>query len=330
MSQFDMRLISAADYYDALITGIPKAKKRIIIHAMSLLWSRENEQLLPALHDAVERGVEVRIVGDIYSKFFANTPKLVRTRDTPKWAHTRAINIKLEAEGAHVTYVGRLGLNPFKGRTHSKCTIIDDTVYTFGGVNFCDSAFHNHDYMLEIKDAAFCDELRDIVMGIEKAKQPLPNISKPLSKTATMLFDGGNPGSSVIYDKACELVEDAKKVYFVSQMCPSGKLAKLITSTDNECYFIHARQADTPDNLALIFDRTRYNIDNRYKGKRYIHAKFILTEAKDGTKHLISGSNNFSWRGIAFGTKEIAVHSTDPALWQTFYDYMQKEIIHES
>ena len=330
MNRFDMRLVSAADYYDALLLLLPKAKRRIVIHAMTVLWSQENEHFLPAIHAALARGVEVHIVGDIYSKFFANAPKLVRTRNTPKWAHTRAINIKLESEGAHIHYVGKLGLNPFKGRTHSKVTIVDDTAFTFGGVNFCDSAFHNHDYMLEIKDGAFCDELQNLVTGIAKAKQPLDNITKKLSGSATMLFDGGNPGNSAIYDKACEVVANAKKVYYVSQMCPSGKLAKLITSTDSQCYFIHARQADTPDNLALIFDRTRYSIDNLYKGKRYIHAKFILTEAHDGTKHVVSGSNNFSWRGIAFGTKEIAVHSTDPAMWQVFYDYMQKEIIHES
>jgi hypothetical protein len=109
-------------------------------------------------------------------------------------------------------------------------------------------------------------------------------------------------------------------------MCPSGRLAKLLNSTNNVCYFIRPSQVDPPSNLALIFDKARFGIKNHYKGKGYIHAKFILTEGNDGSKHIISGSNNFSWRGIAFGTKEIAVHSTDATLWQTFYDYMQDKI----
>lgn len=322
-----MRFISAADYFEALVSTISKAKKRIVIHAMTILWSQETEVLLPALHRALGQGVEVHIVGDIYSKFFANTPKIIRTRERPKWAHTRAINIKLESEGARIAYIGRLGINPFKGRTHSKITIVDDTAFTFGGVNFIDSAFHNHDYMIQVDNAPFCDDLFELVTAIKHAKAPLPDIQKQLSNSATMLFDGGTPGTSAIYKAACDAVANAKKVYYVSQMCPSGKLAKLITATDSQCYFIHANQADIPDNFALMFDKARYSVENLYTGKRYIHAKFILTEDADGTKHVISGSNNFSWRGIAYGTKEIAVHSTDSALWQVFYEYMQREII---
>jgi cardiolipin synthase A/B len=327
MSSLEMKLISAAEYYDALLTSIPKAKRRIVIHAMTILWNTQTETIAAQLSSALERGVEVHIVGDIYSKFYANTPRLMRTMDNRKWAHTRAINIKLEAEGAHIKYVGRLGLNPYKGRTHSKVTIVDDTAYTFGGVNFTDGSFHNHDYMLRIKDRELCEELYQLVLAIGEAKQPLPDRVVPLSASATMLFDGGMPSSSAIYDKACEIVGKAKKVYYVSQMVPSGRLGKLVTSVENECYFNHPTQANTPSNLAILVDQTRYGIKNLYKGKTYIHAKFILCQYADGSKHLISGSNNFSWRGIVYGTREIAVHSTDTTLWDSFYEYMQREIV---
>jgi cardiolipin synthase A/B len=330
MSLFEMKLATANEYYAALMQSVPRANKRIVIHSMALLWGEATEKIFTELLAALKRGVEVRIVGDIYSKFYANTPKLIRTRDHHKWAYTRALNTRLEAEGAHVKYVGKLGLNPFKGRTHSKVTIIDDTVYTFGGVNFTDSSFGNHDYMLQISNSEICDELYKLVLDIEQAKQPMADIVKAISPTATMLFDGGNPGTSAIYDKACEVVAQARKVYYVSQMCPSGRLAKLITATDNECYFIRYSQAEPPANFALVVDQKRYSITNSYTGKQYIHAKFILCEGKDGSKHIVSGSNNFSWRGIAYGTKEIAVHSTDQNLWDTFYDYMQREIISET
>ncbi|HEX9153652.1 MAG TPA: phospholipase D-like domain-containing protein [Candidatus Saccharimonadales bacterium] len=330
MSLFDMRLVSATEYYAALLQRIPTAKNRIVIHAMTILWSETTEKIFTELLAALERGVEVRIVGDIYSKFYANTPKLIRARDHHKWAYTRALNTRLEAEGAHVKYIGKLGINPFKGRTHSKITLIDNVAYTFGGVNFTNGSFHNHDYMLQITNSEICDELYRLIMAIEQAKQPMADIIKAISPTATMLFDGGSPGTSAIYDKACEVVAQARKVYYVSQMCPSGKLAKLITATENECYFIRYSQADPLANLALVVDQKRYGITNSYTGKQYIHAKFILCEGKDGSRHIISGSNNFSWRGIAYGTKEIAVHSTDPNLWATFYNYMQREIISET
>jgi hypothetical protein len=329
MNSLDLQLITATDYYDNLVKSIPRAKKRIVIHAMVLLWQSYTEPLVPLLKDALERDVEVRIVGDMYSKLTANMPRFVRGDHGERWGHTIAINSELQSLGAHITYVGKLGLNPFKQRCHSKITIIDDHVYTFGGVNFYGGAFTFHDYMLETTNAELADQLHQLVTDIEKFPR-MTDLTEQLDAYNTLLFDGGTPGTSAIYETACDVVAKAKKVYYVSQMCPSGQLAKHITATDNECYFVRPAQAEPPSNLALIFDKARFGITNLYKGKRYIHAKFILTEDHDGTKHIISGSNNFSWRGIAYGTKEIAVHSTDPKLWQAFYNYMQQEIISET
>lgn len=322
-----LKFVTAAEYYQLLAVGIPTAKNRIVIHSMTLTWGPATEVFMPMLEDALQRGVKVLIVGDYFSKFSANRPKLVRPNSTPKWAHTRAINYRLQDKGAQIYYVGKIGINPFKGRTHSKITIIDNTIYTFGGINFTSDSFDNHDYMLRSTSKKLADRLEELVTSIAKAKKPLPDLCEKIDKNTTLLFDGGTVNKSVIYDKACEIVSGASKVYYVSQMCPSGKLAKAMVETDYNCYFIRATQADPPSNIALIFDKARYRIDNKYTGKGYIHAKFILCESKDGTKHLISGSNNFSWRGIAYGTKEIAIHSTDPKLWQIFYQFIQKEII---
>jgi hypothetical protein len=326
MGSQKLRLIAADEYYDVLLAGISKAKKRVLVNAMGILWGPRTEQLLPALREALERGVEVRLIGDIFSKVEANIPRLHRGDGTPKWSHTLAVNTELRALGAHITYVGKIGLNPFKGRCHTKITIIDDTVFTFGGANFTSGSFSNHDYMLTATDDALAERLYKLAREIEK-DQPLADRSEAIGEGMRLLFDGGTPDSSAIYDEACNRVATARRVYYVSQMCPSGRLAKLITATENYCYFNRPSQAEPPLNMALPVDRLLSRINNHYKGKRYIHAKFILCEDKDGTKHLVSGSNNYSWRGIAYGTKEIAVGSSDPQLWQTLFDYMQREII---
>jgi hypothetical protein len=325
MSSSRLHLITAADYFDALAKDIPRAKKRIVINAMGILWGPRTEKLLPLFYAALERGVEVRFVGDIYSKFEANVPRLHRNDGTPKWSHTLAINTELRAHGAHITYVGKLGLNPFKRRCHTKAAIIDDTVYAFGGVNFTSGAFDNHDYVLTAQNSRLAERLCLLIEDIEK-DQRLIDFSEPLDKTSTLLFDGGTPDSSAVYDAACDMVANAKKVYYVSQMCPSGRLAKLLTATESQCFFNRSSQAEPPLNMMLPVDRFFQRITNLYKGSNYIHAKFILCEGKDGSKRLLSGSNNFSWRGIAYGTKEIAVSSSDPDLWQTFYTYMRQEI----
>jgi cardiolipin synthase len=324
-----MKLVTAQAYFDTLLHQLPKAKKRIVLHAMTILWGPRTEQLLPILTEAARRGVDVRVVGDIYSKFVPRLPRPFRDK-LPPWKQVAKLNEQLRVAGVHVAYAGKLGTNPFKHRIHSKCTIIDDLVYSFGGINITDDSLDNHDYMIEASSPRLADYLYDLVRAIEAdGSAPLQNRKERITEDTTLLFDGGSAGMSVIYDTACELVADAKKAYFVSQMCPSGRLAPLLKATDNECYFVRFSQADFPASLVLARDKARYRIKSRYHGETYIHAKLILTIGKDGRRHVLTGSNNFSWRGVAYGTKEIALHSTNPGLWQELYDFMQQEIINE-
>lgn len=320
-----MRFLSADEYYNALAVGIAKAKTRVIIHSMDIRWGPHIEIFIPLLLDAAKRGLEVRIVGDQFSKFQANILHVKRA-GTNNWRYMTKINDQLQAAGIHITFVGKLGVNPFSGRTHSKITILDDRIFTFGGINFSDSSFANTDYMLDMHDTLLADRLYRLVRAIEKDEATLPDLEEQVGGEATLLFDGGTPKQSIIYETACNITASARKIYYVSQMCPSGRLAKNINAADNKCYFIRPGQADPPANLALIVDKARYKVTNQYTGSRYIHAKFILTEDKNGSRHILSGSNNFSWRGIAYGTKEIAVHSTNPELWQQFYDFLQTEV----
>jgi len=57
-----------------------------------------------------------------------------------------------------------------------------------------------------------------------------------------------------------------------------------------------------------------------------LHAKFMLFELKDGTKTLVSGSHNFSERGVRYGTQEIAIRSTDEKLWEQLYDFLKTSV----
>jgi hypothetical protein len=323
-----MLLLNNVDYFKALYSQISTAKRRIVIHAMVILWGGQTETLLPLIEEALKRGVEVRIIGDVYSKYETQKAKWSKDNETYSWKHTAAINQRLSEQGAHVTYVGKLGVNIFKGRCHSKITVIDDTVFTFGGINFSDAHFNFQDFMFEIRDADFAQEAYDIATDIEQNPLgPRPNITRRIDNDTTLLFDGGAPRESVIYDAACAAIATAQKVYFVSKMSPSGELAQLLAQTNNECYYNRYDIESLPDNLAIAFDEARYHTTNKYEGSKHIHAKFILCENADGTRELITGSNNFSWRGIAFGTKEIAMHSTSSTLCDAVYTFLKSEII---
>lgn len=319
-------LTTAQHYRQELLQAITSAQRRVILHAMDIRWSDSLQDIISALEEAAKRGLEVHIVADIYTKFEALSP-FSRTHGY-SWSKICAVNDRLRRAGCSVTYVGALGINPYKKRTHSKALIADSTVFTFGGINLTEDSFGYHDYMLGTHNDSLADRLHTLIRHMEQ--HPLadfPDIREEIGNTGTLLFDGGMPGTSVIYDTACEVLASARRAYFVSQMCPSGRLAQALSQTTSECYFVRPGQTTFPASMALWFDQRRFRVKNAYKRSGYIHAKFILTEDKDGSKHLISGTHNFSWRGVAYGTKEIALHSTDPALWQQLFDFMQQEVV---
>lgn len=134
-------LLPSAHYYQALQQACAKAKKRIAIHAMILAWTPGVEQLVPLISDALDRGVSVDIVGDRYTRLYLPLwgQAGLRRRSPGSWHHTWQTNQKLASKGAQVSYIGALKpFNPFSGRCHSKAMVVDDTIFSFGGINFGD------------------------------------------------------------------------------------------------------------------------------------------------------------------------------------------------
>ncbi len=322
----DFELLEAGDYYQALLDGVPKAKKRVVIAAMVLVWGERTAPIFIMLQDALKRGVKVTILLDNYTRLpslYGLNPKSTR-KDRVKQT-MRALE-DLSRQGAHVFCFGKIGFPPYKGRCHIKAAIVDDTSYSFGGVNFFDQVFDFADYMLASEDPKVADCLEQLVERIGKTHPPLLDGEVPIARGATILFDGGRPKHSLIYERACELTARAKRVYFFGQMTPSGQLAQLLNETDSTLYFNRPEQMLPIDSLGQAFDQQRYRVENKYRGSDFIHAKFILFELPGGKKALLSGSHNFSYRGVSFGTQEIALHSTNTELWDKLYAFMQKQI----
>lgn len=324
---FQPKLLSSRNYKAELLHRIPLAKNRIVIVAMTLAPGQQTNAIFSLLEQAANRGVNVRVIADTYSWLFIYRTKL---KDFPK-NNTRPTAMRntaarLQAAGIRFSFVGSLGLNPFKGRMHIKFTVIDDTVFSFGGVNFHDEAFSYVDYMFGAKNNNLVNFLLFLATKIYNNQQ-FDNLDLQIDKYNKVLVDGGLPKKSAIYDLACELAKEAQEIYCLSQMCPSGELANLIKKTNYHCYFNTAKRAPVPTNLSIIADSKRYRMHNSYQRAGYMHAKCILFFMKNGEKRLITGSHNFSWRGVAYGTKEMALYSKDPEIWQKLYDFIQKQVI---
>ncbi len=321
-------VLDTESYYQALLKDIPAARARVCIGAMLLLTGKRLAPLFAALHEAVARGVAVTIfldTGAVQSSFIHSVEK-----GTSRGQRLRQTYQELETMaglGATIYAVGKRGLQPFKGRCHIKLAVIDDICYSFGGVNLRDESLPYSDFMVRVNDSQTANQLLRLVKRIGQQGTTIKDFSRNCA-AGTILFDGGEPGHSIIYERACELTAQASKVYYVSQMAPSGQLGHLLHETNALCYFNRPEQ----NPLALhawgqAFDQQRYRSTNNYTGTDYIHAKFMLFELASGKRVALTGSHNFSYRGIAFGTQEIALHSTDTALWDQLFTYLKTTII---
>ncbi|HKU18158.1 MAG TPA: phospholipase D-like domain-containing protein [Candidatus Saccharimonadales bacterium] len=327
-----MRLVMGDRYYQELLTKIPRAQKRIVLAAMNVLSGPQTDRVFHLLQEAAERGVPVQVLVDNYTRLLFIHPPSADRSARLRVQHTFEALTRLEQADASVYYFGKVRvLNPFKGRCHVKITVIDDDFYSFGGVNFTDESFKHVDFMLGGHHAGVAKRLAQLVERIGTIQPPLPDDDIAVSATQHLLFDGGGPGDSIIYEQACELAAQAQRSYYVSQMVPSGQLAHLLSEAGGQttCYFNQPHQMRAPARYGQAFDQQRHRIRNSYHGQHFIHAKFMLFELPGGHKALISGSNNFSYRGIAYGTQEVALYSTDEDLWQQLFDFLQRHVAKE-
>lgn len=322
----DVRLAESNDYYESLLKEIPAAKKRIVIAAMIVLWGERTAPIFVMLHDAIKRGVKVTVLLDNFTRLsylYGLEPRSTRGQ---RIRQTFATLEDLGKQGAKIYCFGKLGFPPYKGRCHLKVTVIDNISYSFGGINLFDQMFDLTDYMLKSTNSDIADCLEDLIHRVGKSRPPLLDGEVEIGKDLAIMFDGGRPKQSLIYERACELAAQATKVTYASQWTPSGPLGDLLSETNTTFYFNRPEQMLMVDSWGQAFDQQRQRIPNSYEGTDYIHSKFILFELPGGRKALISGSHNFSYRGVAYGTQEIAVYSTNEQLWKTLNQYCKTYI----
>ena len=236
----------------------------------------------------------------------------------------------LKESGVKFTWVGRFSASPISGRNHMKCLVADDVVFSFGGVNMYDESLEFNDYMFEIHDKQLALELRDdIARIIEADRNHFAYRSHEFShgKLSKVLIDGGLQGDSIIYRRACQIIKEAESVLFVSQYCPTNKISRLLKKTSARLYFNSPKRANTGLNGALIsFNMFISGNKSRYRHKRYLHAKFIIATMKDGSKIALTGSHNFTYIGVLFGTREIALETRDPKIIKQIEQFFEKNI----
>jgi len=311
-----LTMLAPSEYVKDAALSIKNAKKRVYFLAMVVVNDESSQDLINELVEAAKREVEVHVAADVITYIEMGGAFLPAAYRNKKSRDTTAMSKKLSNSGATFHWLGRKNSTILSGRTHTKLCIVDNTVYSFGGVNLYNGGIASNDYMFKVTDKYLSDKLADEFIRLTKAEQKNEHYkSHSLAwKDNHVLIDGGIMGNSIIYHRACMLAQQSNKIIYVSQYCPSGKLSKLIKKTDCKIYFNPPSNANSYNKLFIKLNMLLSGLKTLYKKQTYLHAKFIIFENADGTKTAITGSHNFAYAGVFFGTREIALETRDPAI----------------
>lgn len=311
------KLLIAKKFAQEATKSIDNASSRVALVTTTLHSDDElSSNIVDALCRAAQRELIVTVCADAYTYTEPKEFILRSPRKQPERAY-KAIRVErhLKKAGVDFHWLGRSSNFGFAGRTHSKWLIVDDTVYSFGGVNIDKASFENTDYMWKIEknadlaDALFAQHLR--LLKADRAGHASKSKAVMINNKTTLLVDGGLIGDSAIYRRACSLAKQAEDIILVSQYCPTGKLNRILKRKGATLYFNHWRQAKWMNKLLIRFGMAFSRRSTMYQQKNYLHAKFIIFTMPGGEKIAISGSHNFMYGSVLIGTREIAIETTD-------------------
>jgi cardiolipin synthase len=296
---------------------------------MVLTDDDSTDELIDAMAEAAERGVVVEVAGDVFTYgelggFFL--PTQYRTKQAR--ATNRMVK-RLTKSGVDFTWLGRTRATLFSGRTHMKWCIVDDTVYSFGGVNSYSAGIESYDYMFKLVDEGLATKLIDEYQRLARADAGgYAYRSHSFSHgDDTVLIDGGFFGDSIIYRRACKLASDAKHITLVSQYCPTGRLARILRYANADLYFNQPKNATFLNKIVIRLGTLLTRLKSKYRKHTYLHAKFMIFDMNDGRRIAITGSHNFVNMGALLGTREIAYQTENPAVIKQLEHFLNNSVL---
>jgi len=325
----DMKLVLPPDYMKQATELIKKAEKRVFLIAMVVADHPATHELLAAIEDAAKRGVKVTVTADVFTYGEVSGGFLPLRYYSPGVKDVNRMVKKLKSAVVKFYWLGRGHATMLNGRTHSKWCVIDDECFVFGGVNIYQNGIaENRDYMFRLKNNHLADRLvyeQGRIAKADRASTNYPSVTYELEGNS-VLIDGGIIAQSVIYRRAIELSQEASHILFVSQYCPTGKLARILKKKDVDLYFNHPENAEGFNVPLIRLSMLTSGFKTSYTKEPYIHAKFMIFTMKDGSKVALTGSHNFAYTGVLLGTREIALETSDPKIIGQLESFYKKYI----
>lgn len=314
MGKIRPTLLLPPEYIADATRLIAQAKRHVYFMCLIVADQHRTEGFIDALIAAARRGVKVDIAADVFTYGELAGRFIPLFRRSRRRLKSNRMARELAEAGVRFAWLGKGYLFPFRGRTHIKFCVVDDVVYSFGGVNLYDKGATNVDYMFKVKDVDLAKRLAREYKRLRasKLKKQDDKSYAIRFKKSRVLVDGGIVGDSIIYRHACKLAQKARRIVLVSQYCPTGKLGRLLKKVPHELYFNPPSNASFLNRLVIWFGMLMSGHRTLYRKKQYLHAKCMIFYLDDGKRVAITGSHNFVWGGVRLGTREIALQTKDP------------------
>jgi len=323
-----VELLTPSQYIEDATQAIHDAKHRVMVLTMVLADHEATHEFIDALLLAARRGVEVSVAADVFTYGEVNGSFLPLRYNSKPAKHVTSLGKLLRDAGVRFTWLSRSHMTIFSGRTHSKWTVVDDTVYSFGGINVYQQGIENVDYMFKVASATLADRLAVEYKRVVRADRTGQLYrSRQFDHVGDhVLIDGGILGNSIIYRRACDLAASASSVLFVSQYPPTGKLTHLFRAKEYKLYFNRPSQAAWLNRLVINWGIWRSQLKNNYRRRKYLHAKFIIFTMPDGSKVALTGSHNFNYGGVVLGAREIALETRNLQIIEQLEQFARREV----
>ncbi|MDN4480789.1 phospholipase D-like domain-containing protein [Demequina muriae] len=308
-------MLPGAYIHDAT-ARVHAAQRRVRLTTLTIADEQRTYALIEALVDAARRGVDVQVAADVFTYIDAAGTFLPARYRTTRRRESSALASRLTDAGAKFTWLGSERGLIWRGRTHTKMSVIDDVSYAFGGVNIDDRGARNADYMFRVEDPRLADELDEVyerIVRMNASQLGHPSLTLRHGDDA-VLVDGGVPGDSVIYRRAMTLASEAVHVLLISQYCPTGPLGRIIAERPHALWFNPPRHASPANRVLISASMAATGYRTQYRSRRYLHAKCLVMTMPSGERVAITGSHNFVRGGVALGTREIALETRSDAV----------------
>lgn len=323
-----MKLLTVTEYVKDATRTIEHAQKRIYLISTILDEDITTQAFLDAIRAAARRGIEVLVAGDAYTFTEIGGHFRLNSQFSKRLRSVSGLKRSFEKAGAKFIWLGSDTSTLLNGRTHTKWLIVDDTVYSFGGVNLYQAGIQSSDLMFKTTDHDLADRLigeqRRIAAAVKNRHAYRSHAFRYGSNQ--VYIDGGFVGDSIIYRRACHLIKTSSETIFVSQYCPNGKLGHLLKKNNAKLYFNPWNQANSLNAVFIHVTSKLTGLKTLYKRKPYIHCKFIICTMPDGSKTALTGSHNFAQGGVWLGTREVALETSDPLIITQLEKFVEKYI----